>query len=195
MRSSLGFLSRRGPVHVPIASDIQWAGAAPPATNGNISWTAGTPGTFTYLPKTSTGYVLTNGDKYIFAKAALSGSVTGFVPEGITAIQPYYIVNLSGNTFNLATSPGGSGVAVSNTSSTPTGSVAMTAKTLSSTGIMSGGGTGECHVGEGARCHRLPSCDKRYAVSGEIERGIYADIRPEIHDAAEFLEHFQNESP
>jgi hypothetical protein len=85
--------------------------------------------------------VLTNGDKYIFAKAALSGSVTGFVPEGITAIQPYYIVNLSGNTFNLATSPGGSGVAVSNTSSTPTGSVAMTAKTLSSTGIMSGGGT------------------------------------------------------
>jgi hypothetical protein len=129
------------PPTVPIASDAQWAGVMPATTGGKISWTAGTPGVFTAIPRDTTGYVITNGDKFIFTTVALSASSTGFVPGGLAAMKSYYVVNKSGNTFNLSATPGGSPVAVTNTSSTPTGSVALIATTLSSTAIISGGGS------------------------------------------------------
>lgn len=92
----------------PISSDTQWAGY----DITGFTWTSGTPGTVTITTGKATP---TNGDKYIFTSGAMGHT---FTPPGGTSLQtPYYLVNCNGSqpgTCNLATSPGGAAIALTN---------------------------------------------------------------------------------
>jgi len=75
----------------------------------NIQWQAG--GRFTLTPYAN--YVPFNGDRFVFADPVSGiGPVT---PAGFSKYTPYYMVNLSGLQFDLATSPGGSPMQITDT--------------------------------------------------------------------------------
>lgn len=90
-----------------VSSDAEWGVSTP---YSQFSWASGTPGVFTIIPKVDTGWILTNGDKLVFDDA-------GTVPGGLSSDVPYYAVNVSGNTGNLASSPGGAALAVTTSDS------------------------------------------------------------------------------
>ncbi len=67
----------------------------------NFTWAAGGP--FVLTPFSN--YTPADGDVVIFADP--TGNTMLVTPHGFAKYQPYYMVNLSGNTFNLAATPGG----------------------------------------------------------------------------------------
>jgi hypothetical protein len=68
----------------------------------NIQWQTGNRLSFTPF----SNYIPSNGDGFIFADSVSGmGQVT---PAGFAKYTPYYMVNLSGTQFDLAASPGGS---------------------------------------------------------------------------------------
>lgn len=86
-----------------IDSDVEWG--ARPVNVGDFSW-ASAGNLFTW---TTPNFTPTNGDKVIFWNAT--------APSGFSLKTPYYAINVSGNNFQLSASPGGSVIAVGNTSS------------------------------------------------------------------------------
>lgn len=73
----------------------------------DVTFTVASPGVFT-VP----GYVPTNGDQVSF-----SVSAGGAVPTGITAGTVYFVVAASGDTFEVATTAGGTPITLSATGS------------------------------------------------------------------------------
>lgn len=122
----------------PVQDDAHW-GAAPDAI---VSWTNANPAVFTVSSSGSLNsqyyQTVTNGDKWIFV-SYYSGTPSTSIPGGLTAATPYYVVNASGTSFNLATSPGGTPVATTNSGSTGQTSVNVVLQSNSSVG-----GTGCC---------------------------------------------------
>jgi len=71
-----------------------------------IQWQSG--GRFLFLPFSN--YVPSNGDRVIFGDSVSGMGQTA--PAGFSKYTPYYFVNLSGTQFDLAASPGGSAIPV-----------------------------------------------------------------------------------
>ncbi len=70
----------------------------------NVQWQSGSR--FWFAPFSN--YVPSNGDRIVFADSVSGvGQVT---PAGFAKYTPYYMVNLSGTQFDLAVSPGGSAI-------------------------------------------------------------------------------------
>jgi hypothetical protein len=111
---------------VPIGSSIMWNQTTPPLNylvedgsaltasaylllfnvlvkSSTITMSVGTPAIITW-----TGNTLINGDPIKF-------TTTGTLPTGLTVGTVYYVINRSGNTFNLAATPGGAAIATSGT--------------------------------------------------------------------------------
>ncbi len=73
----------------------------------NINWTSG--GRFTLTPYSN--YVPSNGDSFVFADPISGNSFV--TPAGFLKYKQYYMVNLSGNQFDLAKMPGGTPIQLS----------------------------------------------------------------------------------
>jgi hypothetical protein len=65
------------------------------------------------------GYTVTNGDKIMFNNQA------GAIPAGLSGETPYYFVNVSGSTAQVATAPAGSPIDLTNTGSNNSGEVGL----------------------------------------------------------------------
>jgi hypothetical protein len=79
----------------------------------NINWTAG--GRFTVTLYSN--YVPSNGDRFIFADPESGlGEIT---PAGFSKYKPYYMVNLNGLQFDLANTPGGTPIPLTDNYSGP----------------------------------------------------------------------------
>lgn len=93
-----------------------WAYITSDAQFGIAGWTASWDGPTDVLTLTGApadGYALANGDKFI-----LNGNVQSPIPGGLAGFTPYYAVNVSGSTFKLATTPGGSAINLTDTGAT-----------------------------------------------------------------------------
>jgi hypothetical protein len=130
----------------PISSDAEF-GVTAAGMFSTLTWTTGARAfTVTGL---SSGLVISTGDKWIFDPTAANA-----VPAGFTADVPYYAVNVSGNSFDLSASPGGSVI-------TPTNTTGSGLPSSGRTGIAGLGGpwiiwatppdaaSGKCPVGTG----------------------------------------------
>lgn len=82
------------------------AGITHDVTGATVTISQANPGVVTW-----TGNTLANGDCIKLT------NVGGALPTGLTAGTAYFVVNLSGNTFNLAAKPGGTGIQTSSAGS------------------------------------------------------------------------------
>src|SRR5262249_22535129 len=74
---------------------------------------AGTPGTFTwhFQPTDASGFTPSNGDKLFFP--AVDNIINPVTPPcGLSNAKPYYAVRVAGNSGQLATTPGGTPIAL-----------------------------------------------------------------------------------
>ena len=107
-----------------------------------LTSTTGTPA-FTWAinnpTAADTGFVPTNGDKIVWYPYGCYATNTE-IPGGFTAGVPYYAINVSGNTFDLAASPGGARIPVTSgtVSFLPDEGIGLIAAAPSSTGIGAG---------------------------------------------------------
>ncbi len=93
----------------PITSLSQYTITA--GTMTSLSWSASNPAFTVNGP--DFGYVVTAGDKWIFGPDQASiPQTTGAV--NLSYYTPYYTRDVSGNSFNLATSPGGPAIPITN---------------------------------------------------------------------------------
>lgn len=81
------------------------------------SWTNGSA-TLTMTSAPGSGYAPTNGDQII----GISGGSLGVIPNALTKFTPYYMVNVSGSTFELSATVGGSAITMTD-SGTHSGAV------------------------------------------------------------------------
>ncbi len=98
------------------AASVTSTSAAPPISSlsqygilamyDSLSWNTSSPCFTVSNPKY--GYVVTAGDKYVF------GSDQPVVPGGFSNWTAYYVRDVSGNSFNLAASPGGAAIQATN---------------------------------------------------------------------------------
>jgi hypothetical protein len=99
-----------------------------------IQWQSG--GRFLFLPFSN--YVPSNGDRVIFGDSVSGMGQTA--PAGFLKYTPYYFVNLSGTQFDLAASPGGSAIPVTDSYNGSNGFFIVATKPPS-TGSISGIGS------------------------------------------------------
>ncbi len=100
----------------------------------NIQWQAGNR----FYVTAFSNYTPANGDKIVFADSVSGiGQVT---PAGFSKYTPYYMVNLSGSQFDLATTLGGSPIPVTDSYNGTTGFFFVSARPPA-TGSISGIGT------------------------------------------------------
>lgn len=102
-------------VETPISSDAHWGITAVMAPA--ISWTTTSPAFTVNSADFAYGYTgPTAGDKWIFDDTAVGG-----VPGGFSANTPYYVVNVSVNSFDLSATLGGAAILPTGAGSTTTG--------------------------------------------------------------------------
>ena len=86
------------------------------------------------------GFVPTNGDKIIWPTYDGGFGANSQVPGGFSTATPYYAVNVSGNSFDLAATPGGARIPVTSSmvSYSPNQTFGLVAAAPSRTGIGAG---------------------------------------------------------
>ena len=99
-----------------------------------FTWTLNNPGSG------EAGFVPANGDKVIWPPYNSAFATNTQIPGGFSSGTAYYALNVSGNTFDLAATPGGTRIPVTagNVSYPGDGTLALVAAAPSSTGIGAG---------------------------------------------------------
>ncbi len=124
----------------PITSDAQFSSTYGVGNDiTGVNWSSSASPSFTWvIPSPSyAGFVPTNGDKVVWPSTIFGSAQTG-LPGGFTAGTPYYAVNVSGNSFDLAATPGGARIVPSNNGTPVYESMGLAAAAPTSTGIFTG---------------------------------------------------------
>lgn len=110
--SGMVVLDSSGNYHAGISSGTLYGIPLQAVVGTSLTWTRTSP-CFS-VDSTQFGYTVTAGDRYVFQADQTAGP-----PGGLSNLTPYYVVNVSGNTFDLSATLGGSVIIPTNTGTIP----------------------------------------------------------------------------
>jgi len=108
--------SNSEPARITPAYDVSWPSVRAVTDAVTVTFIAGYADKFTANSTTNVftalGRTFTNGDRI---RLRNSGGDDGALPAGLSAYTDYYVISVSGNTFQLSTTSGGTAVAITDT--------------------------------------------------------------------------------